>query len=546
MSEEKEPRQFLPCMEQPPRCFLTCTAHPDKRLSNNKNGRVVSSNKRSNQETFVILPQGNDVVMIQSFKHNGYLRYGGAVDPTDGDLVLVGSADANTFVSMTLDKNDASLWCLEKADSGVYVTCMDDNTFLACNQEGNIILTKNKEQTWNVEFQTGELCFVSSPAMDRRVRCDLMGSLTLSENWKGWEVWRFIEADGEGHVRLNAWMHPNHYLCSNAEGEVYSTTNPQQEEGTKWAVEQDSGGHGVIIRSALHDRLLCCSPESLFTDPHGGAFGVWQLEAAHRQMYTLSSSTENKSIGPFPLVTDRKSQVDEWELEKHGDNISFFLPQSGRYLGSTTDGEVSLTLVGDEEEVESWKMVALPGGGCSFRSTKHKRYLAWKEEVPEKGPQIEEKQPAWLNLPWKTSKEEKNGVLCTVLDADEERAIWRLEPCMPRAVSSKKIKTFAIGTAAAVATTVAMPFAVAGVVGLIGAEVGILADIVVVGLTGAEAIESVVVVGTTAALCFKASGDSYGSNREYLADDEKPTKSFAKRPFAAIGSGKALTQPDVL
>ena len=134
-----------------------------------------------------------------------------------------------------------------------------------------------------------------------------------------------------------------------------------------------------------------------------------------------------------------------------------------------------------------------------------------------------------------------------MLEGDEERATWRLEPCMPRAVSSKKIKTFAIGTAAAVATTVAMPFAVAGVVGLIGAEVGILADIVIVGLTGAEAIASVGVIGTTAALCFKASGDSYGSNEKDLADDdEKPTKSFAKRPFAAIGSGKPLKQPDVL
>ena len=202
---------------------------------------------------------------------------------------------------------------------------MDDNTYLSCNVEGNITLTKEKEQTWNVEFQTGELCFVSSPAMDRRVRCDLMGSLSLSENWKGWEVWRFIEADGEGHVRLNAWMHQNHYLCSNAEGEVYSTTNPQQDEGTKWAVEQDPEGHGVTIRSALHGRVLCCSPESLFTDPHGGAFGIWQLEAAHRQKYSLSSIEENKSIGPFPLVTDKKRQVDEWELEKRGDNMTFFL-----------------------------------------------------------------------------------------------------------------------------------------------------------------------------------------------------------------------------
>ena len=39
-----------------------------------------------------------------------------------------------------------------------------------------------------------------------------------------------------------------------------------------------------------------------------------------------------------------------------------------------------MTPVGDIEEAESWEMEARPDGGCAFRSTKHKRYLAWKED----------------------------------------------------------------------------------------------------------------------------------------------------------------------
>ena len=97
MSEEKEPRQFLPCIENPPRCYLTSTAH-DRRLSNNKDGRVVSSNRRSNQETFVIIPQGNDLVMIQSFKHHGYLRCGGgAIDDYRRRLGVGGSCRARQY-----------------------------------------------------------------------------------------------------------------------------------------------------------------------------------------------------------------------------------------------------------------------------------------------------------------------------------------------------------------------------------------------------------------------------------------------------------------
>jgi hypothetical protein len=173
-------------MEQPPRCYFSSKSF-DKRLSSAKDGRVLSSSKRSNQESFVIHPQGNDLVMIQSFKHQGFLRCGMPKPQSHDDLILVGRDAAvvvhqTAMVFATKDKMDASLWCLEKVDGGFYITCMDENTYLACNENGDITLTKSKEQKWSIEFQMGELCFISSPALDRHLRCDLIGSLSLSEN----------------------------------------------------------------------------------------------------------------------------------------------------------------------------------------------------------------------------------------------------------------------------------------------------------------------------------------------------------------------------
>merc|ERR1719491_2407353 len=89
--------------------------------------------------------------------------------------------------------------------------------------------------------------------------------------------------------------------------------------------------------------------------------------------------------------------------------------------------------------------------------------------------------------------------------------VWKLEPCMPRAVSSEKIKTFALGTSIAVGTTIAMPFALAGVaavMGAVGAEAGIGFGILAAGLSTAEAMASVGAIGATAYLVFKPADNS--------------------------------------
>jgi len=111
--------------------------------------------------------------------------------------------------------------------------------------------------------------------------------------------------------------------------------------------------------------------------------------------------------------------------------------------------------------------------------------------------------------------------------------VWNLEPCTPRAISSKRLKTFAIGTSIAVGTTIAMPFALAGVaaaLGALGAEAGIGFGIVAAGLSGAEALASVGAIGATAYFCFKPEQNSLTSDLPNAGD--AAANPWTKRPFS--------------
>jgi len=118
------------------------------------------------------------------------------------------------------------------------------------------------------------------------------------------------------------------------------------------------------------------------------------------------------------------------------------------------------------------------------------------------------------------------------LYATETPMIWKLEPCTPRAISSKRLRTFAIGTSIAVGTTIAMPFALAGVaaaMGALGAEAGIGFGIVAAAATGAEALASVGAIGATAYFCFRPEKNSLADDLETTGDDANP---WCKRPFS--------------
>lgn len=107
---------------------------------------------------------------------------------------------------------------------------------------------------------------------------------------------------------------------------------------------------------------------------------------------------------------------------------------------------------------------------------------------------------------------------------------------MSRAVSSEKIKTFALGTGIAVGATIAMPFALAGVgatLGAAGAQVGVVANAIAVGLTGAEALASVGAIGATAYIVFRPEENSLTDDHTKDDDDDAAAEvEWSQHPFS--------------
>ena len=83
----------------------------------------------------------------------------------------------------------------------------------------------------------GELCFLSLPQANLRVRCDLTGKLQLSQNYLGWEAWRFTPTRHRWmYPNLSPWAHTGLFLSSTNEG-IVGTTD-RRGESEKWRVEK--------------------------------------------------------------------------------------------------------------------------------------------------------------------------------------------------------------------------------------------------------------------------------------------------------------------
>merc|ERR1740124_999620 len=270
---------------------------------------------------------------------------------------------------------------------------------------------------------------------------------------------------------------------------------------------------------------------------------VWQLEAAHLQTYYFSSGVEGenrKTIGPFPSVTPNLRKTDKFQLVREGNVTKLLSPDSGQYVACTSQGEIlyidKVSPCAQDGNTE-WIMDKPPyqEGGHVFKSVQHKLYLSYKDTVKntdantlggevDKAMQPEPKGGPFRNLnPFNKKPETLQELVGS--DTVGEREVWNLDPCMPRAVSSEKIKTFALGT------TIAMPFALAGMgamLGAVGAEMGIAANILAVGLTGAEATASMGVIGMTAYIVFRPDVNSLTDDHE----EKEIEKAWSKRPFS--------------
>lgn len=269
---------------------------------------------------------------------------------------------------------------------------------------------------------------------------------------------------------------------------------------------------GVVIKpAAFATRILCRGNDGLITcDSLVDDNGVWQLDAAHSQTYSLTSLYHGRSLGPFPLVSDNLKESDQIILQQLDSQgvVRLYHKGRGEYLQSTLDGEVISTdeLPADTDAL--WKMQQRSDGGYTFTSTSDNRLLSFR------------------------STDEEHPTLCTVTKAtDDNNEVWSVNPILPRAVSSDKIKTFALGTSIAVGTTVAMPFLLAGMVAALPAEATLAASILSVGLTTAEAAASVGAIGATAYIVFREDADTLGMDA--VKDEGNETQVYTKRPLCA-------------
>ena len=496
----------FPVVEQPPRCILTSVSDKNIRLTSTKKGLVDVTSNRGDKEQFLLIPavkncnegaaaaNKKDVYYLKSYKFNRYLTS----DCETGEVSTVKiSAEMNTnndeeieeeenkkdWVAAAKAKAESALadnsptksqlgdeeqWLLMRSPHGGHflVSVKNELNVATCSRttndgEGRIVTTNtvvglmgtnSVEESWEVEFVSGELCFMSSPPPPsnssgeetaKQIRCDLMGKLSLTTDKRGWEVWRFVEM-GSGKVRIVSWMHSQFCIACNHEGKVSTIGIGKAEEGCdEWTVEKAPEGHeGVVIKSVACARRILCRHDgeggglSTMQEFVGGCC-LWHLDAAHSQVYTLTSLYHKKSIGPFPYVTDNMKQSDQFVMQMIDDEgtVRLYHKSSGMYLGSNEEGDVECIALpdvdGTEKTAELWKMEQSIDGGYTFSSKKHGGLLS-------------------------LSKDEPNPKLCAVTAITDDKAeVWSINPLLPRAISSGKIKTFAIGTSVAVGTTVA-------------------------------------------------------------------------------------------
>lgn len=569
----------FPVVEQPPRCILSSISDNNIRLTSSKKGLVALTSNRGDKEQFLLIPavkncgegdanKKNDVYYLKSYKFHRYLTSDSETgevstvkistelnnNDDDGqeeeeekkkDWVAAAKAKAESALAdntpTKAQLGDAEQWLLMRSPHGGHflVSAKNELNVASCSRmtndgEGRRVSTKtiglkgenSVEESWDVEFVSGELCFMSSfraksssNETAKQIRCDLMGKLSLTSDKRGWEVWRFVEMGG-GKVRIVSWMHSQFCIACNHEGKVSTVGIGKAEEGCdEWTVEKAPEGYeGVVVKSvACARRMLCRSDNDgggLSTmQEFEGDCSVWQLDAAHSQVYTLASLYHNRSIGPFPYVTNNLKQSDQLVLQMIDDEgtVRLYHKGNGMYLSSNEESEVECRALSENNDTELstelWKMEQSIDGGYTFTSKAHGGVLSY-------------------------GNDEVNPKLCTATAmADDKREVWSINPLLPRAISSGKIKTFAIGTSVAVGTTVAMPFLMAGMLAVVPAEATLAASVMAAGLTGAEAIASVGAIGVTAAIVFREDNDTIGIESEHEENDEG--KVYTKRPLCA-------------
>jgi len=179
---------------------------------------------------------------------------------------------------------------------------------------------------WTIEFRTGELVFISSPISDKRIRCDIPGNVSISSQWKGWEVWRFIETgDEDGSVFIVSFCHDRKYLCSDDKGRVF-TKEKQTPKKNNVAATSVTPTKEFMKDSSIHPQ-----PD---TFPNkwktiGNKVSIWGKTQSQRMQKTILESKSNfsqnvqRTLDPLydvPKLTDitmeEQIQMSKWIIHK--------------------------------------------------------------------------------------------------------------------------------------------------------------------------------------------------------------------------------------
>ena len=368
-------------------------------------------------------------------------------------------------------------------------------------------------------------------------------------------------------------------------GMVKHHADEMKRRSTNWWKQSITNVQKTISDSAIqrrNSRLMAEGKMRVYPPNHSLSQEetiVWQLEAAHLQTYYFLSSSAGdpssivvppRSIGAFPTLTETLRKSDKIQLVRNDEvspeTLKLYLPDENFFVTCTAKGCIQATKH-EEDEGTEW-FLQETGKGSVFVNKAHGLYLSFRNEEAKTPPaaafeaasegESDTASPRnnngnnngnngnkkqLLKNPFENIKlqlpHQKPRAPIAELCATETPTIWNLEPCTPRAISSKRLKTFAIGTSIAVGTTIAMPFAIAGVaaaMGALGAEAGIGFGIVAAAATGAEAIASVGAIGATAYFCFRPEQNSLNDDLDddEADDDEQASKKnpWSKRPFA--------------
>jgi hypothetical protein len=478
-------------LEQPVRAYLQPRSLGNKRLTCNNKGAVFLSELSSssspavaNQSNeFCLVPQPNGTILIQSVKQK--------------NRFLCSDSKGAVYASETRHESMED-WTIQECrfGGGFFIVSAVTKRKLAC--VGNIIRALSEEEdhgaefkpglAWTIDFTSGELCFLSLPCKDQRLRCDLTGTLSLSPNYKGWEGWRISEA-GNGLVRISPWAHGTHFLSCNDRGQV-CTTETTRGPSELWTIEKAPlGSIGVVIQSAANfGRYLCFDTKKqiLIATKHFQHFKescIWQLESLHQSTHYLANIDCNRRlVGTAKHTVDSsrlpmKRECEEWKLQTTSQPgvVQLFSNRRQGYLTSDTSEQVGLTLQAQQEDESDKWIIEEHDSGNVLVSQLRKRVLV-------------------------CNKQENNFIISTVppplttTSGDvSPSALWRLDPKMPRQVTKEKMK--AVGTAAAlgVATTpVATPLVLGGVVLIIGiTKVGVAGHVAVGSIRVAKALSTI-------------------------------------------------------